>query len=198
MLNTFPFDPCSSEKTLDYSGVPELFGIYELVLLTPPASSSSGARRFPLCAASAPAARRRSRAPSATSSCKTLPRVIPSQSRLLSSPLVASPTRATTCPSPFPAATSSPSWTGYPGALTLSLSRAAAPQQHPHAELLLPVSNFPEAERHFLAVVPFLSGRASTARGQPTPDHLRSSQHTHKLTRSPLVLPDHSWSSNFC
>jgi hypothetical protein len=41
-----------------------------------------------------------------------------------------------------PAATSWSPWTGHPGALTLSLSRAAAPHPHPPAVLLTPASNF--------------------------------------------------------
>jgi hypothetical protein len=99
MLSTFPFDPCSSEKTLVYRGVPELFGIYELVLLTSPASSSSGARRFPLCAAPATTARRRCRVPSTTSCCISLPRVALALFHFCSPPFLAFPALATRTPS---------------------------------------------------------------------------------------------------
>jgi hypothetical protein len=59
---------------------------------------------------------------------------------------------------------------------------------------------FPVTELHSAAAVPFHSGRAQSARGQPTPDLLRPSQLSHQLPRDllmlddPLILPNFHWS----
>jgi hypothetical protein len=66
-------------------------------------------------------------------------------------------------PEPSPAATSSSSWTAHCRALTSSLSRAAAPLQHPHPILLLPVPNSERLSR----ISPPPSSSALAAHGPP-------------------------------
>jgi hypothetical protein len=184
MLSTFPFDPCSREKTLVYRGVPELFGIYELVLLTPPASSSSGTRRFPLLRRSC-----HRRSPSIPRPERHLQLQHTSTRHFPSVPTASlsfpGRTRARhAIPEPPPAATSSPSWTARYNALTSSLSRAAAPHQHIRAVLLLPVSNFQKP-----SYIPPPSSRSSPAVHHPPVDssHRTSSTPTNSRTSFPVT-----------
>jgi hypothetical protein len=100
MLSTFPFDPCSREKILDYCGVPEFFGIYGLVLLTLSASSSSGRAASSSALRLSPPPHRRSGFPSASSCCISLPRVALYLFHLGFSFPLASSALATRTPSP--------------------------------------------------------------------------------------------------
>jgi hypothetical protein len=196
MLSTFPFDPCSSEKILDYSGVPGIFGFHKIVLLTACCFFLLWPRRFPVCSALPPPLTAGAGHPSATSSCSTPPRVLPSRLRLLLSSLVASPTRAT--------ATRAVSGRHLLAVVASSLQclnyhSLARSSTTPTSTCCFanPSVQFLVTELNFAAAVCFLSGRAPPARGQPTADHLRRSQRSYQLPRDLLVLADPLISPNF-